>query len=139
MDGIDIVAEYETAESRDIESQMSRIGVRATPWERSQINSFVTNETSEFGPRLFANVGLVQGFQMAGAKRIIASLWQVDDEATRLLMQHLYEGMLREKDPLSPAEALREANSIVNSSPAVAVLWRVQPGWPVALVAGHEV
>ena len=64
VDGIDIVAEYETAESRDVESQMSRIGVRATPWERSQINSFVTNETSEFGPRLFANLGLVQGFQL---------------------------------------------------------------------------
>ena len=27
-------------------------------------------------------IGLVQGFQMAGAKRVIASLWQVDDEAT---------------------------------------------------------
>ena len=61
-------------------------------------------------------IGLVRGFQMAGAKRVIASLWQVDDEATRLLMQHLYDGMLREEDPLSPAEALREAALKVRGS-----------------------
>ncbi len=28
------------------------------------MNSFLTNETDEFGPRLFANVGLIQGFQL---------------------------------------------------------------------------
>ena len=34
------------------------------PWSRGQINTFLTNETSEYGPRLFANVGLIQGFQI---------------------------------------------------------------------------
>ena len=43
---------------------MTRMGVRATPWSRAQINSFVTNEETEFGPRLFANLGLIQGFQL---------------------------------------------------------------------------
>jgi hypothetical protein len=28
------------------------------------VNSFVSNETTEFGPRLFANLGLVQGFEL---------------------------------------------------------------------------
>ncbi|MEL7186105.1 MAG: OmpA family protein [Pseudomonadota bacterium] len=65
VEGIDLVAEYEDAEGRDIESSSTRIGVRATPWARSQLNSFVTNETTEFGPRLFANVGLIQGFQLS--------------------------------------------------------------------------
>jgi CHAT domain-containing protein len=61
-------------------------------------------------------IGLVQGFQMAGAARVIASLWRVDDEATRLLMQHLYDGMLCEEDPLSAAEALRAAAQAVRGS-----------------------
>ena len=64
VEGVDVVAEYEDSESRESQAQMSRIGVRAKPWNRAQINSFVTSETSEFGPRLFANVGLVQGFQL---------------------------------------------------------------------------
>ena len=64
VDGVDLVAEYEDADGRDIDATSSRIGVRATPWARGQINSFVTNETSENGPRLFANVGLIQGFQL---------------------------------------------------------------------------
>ena len=64
VDGIDLVAEYEEADGADIDSSLSRVGVRATPWARSQINSFVSSESSEFGPRLFANVGLIQGFQL---------------------------------------------------------------------------
>ena len=62
--GIDLVAEYEDARGRDIQATMTRVGVRATPWSRAQINTSVTNEVSEFGPRLFSNVGLIQGFQL---------------------------------------------------------------------------
>jgi opacity protein-like surface antigen len=64
MDGIDLVAEYEDATGRDVEATMTRVGVKASPWSRAQLNSFVTNEVTEFGPRLFANVGLIQGFQL---------------------------------------------------------------------------
>ena len=53
--------------------------------------------------------GLVQAFQMAGARRVIASLWKVDDEGTRRLMDGVYERMLRRENSLSPADALREA------------------------------
>ena len=63
-EGMDLVAEYEDAEGEDVDASMTRLGVRAAPWSRAQINSFVTNETTEFGPRLFANVGLIQGFQL---------------------------------------------------------------------------
>jgi len=59
---VDLLAEYERAEGRDIESSMTRLGVRATPWARAQIESSLGNEVTEFGPRLFANLGLVQGF-----------------------------------------------------------------------------
>jgi len=64
VEGIDAIAEYEEAEGKDLDASMTRIGVRATPWSRAQISSFLTNETTEFGPRLFANVGLIQGFQL---------------------------------------------------------------------------
>ena len=64
FEGVDLFAEYEDASGRDIEATMTRLGVRATPWSRAQVNSSVTNESSEFGPRVFANLGLVQGVQL---------------------------------------------------------------------------
>jgi len=43
----------------------------------------------------------------AGAARVAASLWQVNDAATAELMKRFYRGMLQEK--LRPAAALRAA------------------------------
>ena len=52
-------------------------------------------------------IGLTRGFMYAGAQRVVASLWQVDDQATAQLMQSFYRGMLKEN--LRPAIALRAA------------------------------
>jgi len=52
-------------------------------------------------------VGIVRGFMYAGAKRVVASLWKVDDDATGEMMRRLYRGML--EGNRSPAAALREA------------------------------
>lgn len=52
-------------------------------------------------------IGLTRGFMYAGASRIVASLWKVDDEATAELMKRFYGYML--KDGRSPAAALRQA------------------------------
>ncbi|MBI3949049.1 MAG: CHAT domain-containing protein [Acidobacteria bacterium] len=52
-------------------------------------------------------VGLSRGFMYAGAPRVVASLWKVDDEATAELMKRFYRGMLKES--LRPAPALRAA------------------------------
>jgi CHAT domain-containing protein/tetratricopeptide (TPR) repeat protein len=52
-------------------------------------------------------VGLTRGFMYAGAQRVVASLWQVDDRATAQLMKYFYQAMLREG--LRPAAALRRA------------------------------
>jgi CHAT domain-containing protein len=62
-------------------------------------------------------VGIVRGFMYAGAKRVVASLWKVDDEATGEMMRRFYTGMIEDK--LSPAAALREAQL---------AMWR-QPRW----------
>ena len=51
--------------------------------------------------------GMVRGFLYAGARRVVASLWKVDDEATGELMRRFYVGMLQGKR--SPAAALRQA------------------------------
>jgi CHAT domain-containing protein len=52
-------------------------------------------------------MGLTRGFMYAGASRVTASLWKVDDRATAELMKRFYQGMLAER--LSPAAALRAA------------------------------
>ena len=51
--------------------------------------------------------GMVRGFLYAGAERVLASLWKVDDEATGELMRRFYAEMLQAKR--SPAAALRHA------------------------------
>jgi hypothetical protein len=59
-----LFAEYETADGRDFDSDMTRVGVRTRPWERTQIVSSMTSAATEFGPRTFANFGLTQGWQV---------------------------------------------------------------------------
>jgi len=52
-------------------------------------------------------VGIVRGFMYAGAARVVASLWNVDDEATADLMKRFYRHMLQDNMPA--AAALRAA------------------------------
>jgi CHAT domain-containing protein len=53
-------------------------------------------------------IGLTRGFMYAGAPRIVASLWKVDDRATSELMKRFYQGLLG-PEALRPAGALRQA------------------------------
>jgi len=52
-------------------------------------------------------IGLTRGFMYAGARRVVVSLWSVNDKATADLMTKFYRGML--KDNKRPAAALRAA------------------------------
>ena len=52
-------------------------------------------------------VGLTRGFMYAGAARVVASLWEVDDIAASELMGRFYQAM--EKQGMRPAAALRQA------------------------------
>jgi CHAT domain-containing protein len=52
-------------------------------------------------------MGIVRGFMYAGAARVVASLWKVEDEATAELMKRFYQRMLQ--DGMRPAAALRAA------------------------------
>jgi CHAT domain-containing protein len=50
-------------------------------------------------------IGLTRGFLYAGAPRVVATLWEVDDRTTSELMKRFYQGMLRRGE--RPAAALR--------------------------------
>lgn len=60
-------------------------------------------------------VGLTRGFLYAGALRVAASLWKVDDSATAGLMSGFYRAMLSGR--LAPAAALRKAQLEMRAQP----------------------
>lgn len=59
-------------------------------------------------------MGLNSAFLQAGAHSVVASLWQVDDNATNLLMKEFYRGMA---NGLSVSAALREAQLALYRDP----------------------
>ena len=54
-------------------------------------------------------IGLTRGFMYAGAPRVVASLWRIDDRASADVMTRFYSAML--KDGQRPAAALRAAQT----------------------------
>jgi tetratricopeptide (TPR) repeat protein len=48
-------------------------------------------------------VGIVRGFMYAGAPRVIASLWKVEDEATAELMKRFYQHLFEKGEPAATA------------------------------------
>jgi len=63
-------------------------------------------------------MGLPRGFLYAGATRVLASLWKVQDESTAELMTRFYRHLLVEG--LAPAAALREAQRSMLADPRYA-------------------
>jgi CHAT domain-containing protein/Tfp pilus assembly protein PilF len=76
-------------------------------------------------------VGLTRGFMYAGAPRVIASLWQIDDRASAELMKRFYGAMLGEK--LRPAAALRAAQVSMSKDPR----WRKPNYWAAFTLQGE--
>ncbi|MFK8052309.1 MAG: CHAT domain-containing protein [Woeseiaceae bacterium] len=75
-------------------------------------------------------LGLTRGFMYAGADRVIASLWQVEDRATATLMEYFYEGML--KNALAPSVALAKAKQRMQTSRR----WRHPYYWSGFVLSG---
>lgn len=53
-------------------------------------------------------ISLTRGFMYAGAARVVASLWKVDDRATSELMRRFYWHMLKEQKPAAAALRLAQ-------------------------------
>ncbi len=64
--------------------------------------------------------GLQRAFHLAGARNVVASLWQVDDEATAVLMKWFYYFLFEEQ--LSPVDSLRQAQQTLRRQGAAATL-----------------
>jgi CHAT domain-containing protein/Flp pilus assembly protein TadD len=76
-------------------------------------------------------IGLTRGFMYAGAARVMASLWKVEDEPTAKLMRHFYRHML--KDGLPPAAALRQAQIALWRDSE----WRAPYFWAAFVIQGE--
>lgn len=66
------------------------------------------------------SIGLQRAFLAKGARSVLVSLWNVDDRATRLLMEKFYAYWLDPLKPRSKAEALQMAQEVVMSTPGFA-------------------
>jgi CHAT domain-containing protein len=60
-------------------------------------------------------ISLTRGFLHAGAQRVLATLWPVDDEATSQLMRRFYRAMLVER--MSPGLALAHTKRSMRDDP----------------------
>jgi CHAT domain-containing protein/tetratricopeptide (TPR) repeat protein len=70
-------------------------------------------------------LGLQRAFQVSGARTVVASLWKVDDAATRRLMIRFYQNLWQSKKPMTKLEALRQAQ-----------LWMLREGVDEGLARG---
>jgi CHAT domain-containing protein len=77
-------------------------------------------------------IGLTRGFMYAGAPRIVASLWKVDDRATSELMKRFYQGLLG-PEALSAAGALRQAQLSIWKEKQ----WRAPYYWAAFVLQGE--
>ncbi len=65
--------------------------------------------------------GLQRAFKLAGVDYVVASLWAVDDTATKELMVLFYENLLRKKQ--DPATALRNAKEKLRKDGYLSKYW----------------
>ncbi len=76
-------------------------------------------------------IGLTRGFMYAGAKRVVASLWKVDDAATAEIMKEFYKAVL--VNGLEPSAALRVAQIHMWQQPR----WRSPYFWAAFTLQGE--
>ena len=61
---VTLLLEQEMAATGAVDSRHTRVGVRARPWTGNSVESWIGQEMTEQGARLFSNTGLVQQWQV---------------------------------------------------------------------------
>ncbi|HEX7312602.1 MAG TPA: CHAT domain-containing tetratricopeptide repeat protein [Pyrinomonadaceae bacterium] len=81
--------------------------------------------------------GISRGFMYAGARRVVASLWKVNDDSTSQLMKYFYQGLRLGENPdlkrTRPAAALRAAQLEMMRHR----IWRHPYFWAAFVVQGE--
>lgn len=90
----------------------------------AQLHSdLVTFSACETGLQGDSLQGLVSAALVAGASSVVASLWSVNDEATRALMTHLYTNLFAPGSRCGRAEALARAQRAMISAGKTPYEW----------------
>jgi CHAT domain-containing protein len=76
-------------------------------------------------------IGLTRGFLYAGAPRVVATMWEIDDRTTEEAMKRFYEGMLGRGQ--RPAAALRAAQIALWKSKG----WEAPYYWAAFILQGE--
>jgi CHAT domain-containing protein/tetratricopeptide (TPR) repeat protein len=76
-------------------------------------------------------MGLTRGFMYAGASRVVASLWNIDDRATADQMKYFYRAMVGQE--MRPAAALRAAQLKMRQDPR----WSAPYFWAAFQIQGE--
>ncbi len=108
--------------------------VRAYEWAglplRADLVVASACRTALGGDGALGQLGLTQAFFEAGARQVVVSVWDVEDQATSELMEHFYRALLIEQR--TPAAALREAQLRLLKSER----WRAPAFWAGFILAG---
>lgn len=69
-DVVSVFAEQEFTQGQDEDTRGTRMGLKASPWHGGKLSSSVEQQTTEHGPRAFANLGLNHTWQASQQWRL---------------------------------------------------------------------
>ncbi|HEY4128402.1 MAG TPA: OmpA family protein [Gammaproteobacteria bacterium] len=59
-----LFVDEEASSGAELSDRTTEFGVKAQPWTHGQVDTSISQENSEYGPRLFSTMGLTQGFDV---------------------------------------------------------------------------
>jgi CHAT domain-containing protein len=133
--GLVLAPGNEAEPSLDDDALLQIAEIYRLPLNRCELAALSACNTN-VGPQLpmEAGVTVANAFLMAGARRVVASHWPVEDNATAELMEQFFRQVLADGkgDPASYARALQEARRQVRKRET----WRAPYFWAPFVLIG---